>query len=520
MGTGAWHPNTKIDRTAMLRRALSQRPRVRNLPPHSEPLDLLILGAGPTGLGAGWRAEALGRLRGRQVNWRILEAGAGAGGLAASEVDAAGFRWDLGGHVIYSHYADFDGLLAELFEPSELRAVERSRWIWLGERLVPYPVQRNVHRLPAELAIECLDGLLEAWRTGPGEAPFSSFADWYERSFGAGLSRHFFHPFNTKMWATDPRRMAVEWTGARSGSGHANVPTVDVRRLMEHMVHGSEDRGWTPDQCFPYPVRGGTGEIWRRLFATLPAERVMLGARAVCVHSAARELEVESGERLPYRNLVSTLPLDQFAALVPERPEWLDLARGLAATQCHLVGFGFEGRPPAAFGDASWIYFPEEQFPFFRATVLSRYAPENVPDPERHWSLLLECSGSSERPLDPVTIVERCENSLANAGLLGHALDGGPARIATRWHKYLPRAYPIPTADRERYLVPLHAALEAAGIRSRGRFGGWRYEVCNQDHAFMQGVEATDAALLGAAERTLHHPEQMGGYLPALPLPL
>lgn len=504
----------------MLWRARVLGPCGSNLPPPSEPLDLLILGAGPTGLGAAWRAQALGRARGRQVNWRILEAGASAGGLAASEIDAAGFRWDLGGHVIYSHYADFDGLLAELFAPAELREVERSRWIWLGGRLVPYPVQRNVHRLPPELAIECLDGLLDAWRTGPGDAPFTNFADWYERSFGAGLARHFFGPFNTKMWATDPRRMAVEWTGARSGSGHANVPSVDVRRLVEHLVHGREDRGWTSDQRFPYPVRGGTGEIWRRLLETLPAERVAFGARAVRVHTAARELELEWGERLSYRALVSSLPLDHFATLVSDRPEWTTLARGLSSTQCHLVGLGLEGQPPPEFGDASWIYFPEEQFPFFRATVLSRYAPENVPDAERHWSLLLECSASSERPLDPATIAARCEESLARSGLLGSAPGGGPARILSRWQKYLPRAYPIPTADRERYLVPLHAALEADGIRSRGRFGGWRYEVCNQDHAFMQGVEAADAALCGAAERTLHHPEHVGGYVPSIPLPL
>ena len=57
-------------------------------------IDLLIVGAGPTGLGAAWRLAANGK-----TNWLLCETADDAGGLAGSVVDEQGFTWDLGGHV-------------------------------------------------------------------------------------------------------------------------------------------------------------------------------------------------------------------------------------------------------------------------------------------------------------------------------------------------------------------------------------------------------------------------------------
>ncbi len=82
---------------------------------------ILILGAGCTGLGAAYRLHELGR-----TNFLVLEANSYPGGLAASFVDDKGFTWDVGVHVLYSHYDYFDDLMDRALGSSWLHHQRRS----------------------------------------------------------------------------------------------------------------------------------------------------------------------------------------------------------------------------------------------------------------------------------------------------------------------------------------------------------------------------------------------------------
>jgi len=104
----------------------------------------LIIGAGPTGLGAAWRLEQRG-----SRDWLILEAGEVAGGFARSVVDEHGFTWDLGGHQQVSHCEMFDELMDELLGPDGWLCHERECWVWTRGRFVPCPLQLRLHGLPS-----------------------------------------------------------------------------------------------------------------------------------------------------------------------------------------------------------------------------------------------------------------------------------------------------------------------------------------------------------------------------------
>lgn len=71
-------------------------------------VDTLVIGAGPTGLGAAKRLNQL-----NLGSWTLVDASQEAGGLASTDITKEGFLYDVGGHVIFSHYLYFDDVIQE-----------------------------------------------------------------------------------------------------------------------------------------------------------------------------------------------------------------------------------------------------------------------------------------------------------------------------------------------------------------------------------------------------------------------
>jgi protoporphyrinogen oxidase len=167
----------------------------------------------------------------------------------------------------------------------------------------------------------------------------------------------------------------------------------------------------------------------------------------------------------------------------------------------HIIGIGLKGKPQPALETKCWMYFPEDDCPFYRVTVFSNYSPYNVPDINQHWSLMAEVSQSEHKPVNADTIVEETIQGMLNTKLIESRDD-----IISVWYKSLDYGYPTPSVDRDKALTTVIPVLDKMGIYSRGRFGGWKYEVSNQDHSLMQGVEIANKLVLGINEVTYPFP--------------
>lgn len=455
---------------------------------------VLIIGAGPTGLGAAWRLRELGC-----ENFTILEAMPFAGGLAHSFTDDAGFTWDIGGHVMFSHYEYYDKVFDEVMG-EDFALNNRESWVRMRDTWVPYPFQNNIRYLPAKDAADCLVGLINAQAAdAPGFRDAANFGEFIDRVFGDGIARLFMRPYNFKVWAHPPEMMNKHWIGER-------VAIIDVERAVRNVVEGKDDFGWGPNNQFKFPLRGGTGEFYHRIAERLN-DRLRLSTTVERIDAARKIATVRtadgSTEELPYDIIISAMPLDVLCTqVVSDAPESVrEAAGGLLHSAGHMVGIGLKRPCPST---KSWMYFPEDNCPFYRVTYLSNYSPYMTPNQtganDTHYSLLCETSASGHKPVDAAAIVEDTIAGLENAGLLE---PGERDDIVSTWHHAVEYSYPTPSVDRDERLSVAIPWLEAHGIYSRGRFGMWKYEVANTDHTLMQGVEVVDRLVLGQPEHTI-----------------
>jgi protoporphyrinogen oxidase len=443
---------------------------------------IVIIGGGPTGLGAAYRLHELG-----YENWALYEKTNYVGGHACSHVDEHGFVWDEGGHVIFSHYPYFDQLVDDMLGKEENLLVRES-WIVRQGSWIPYPFQNNLRYLPKAEQASCLLGAARA-AASRNSHTCSNFRDWILATFGEGIAEAFMFPYNSKVWTTPLEQMSKSWMAER-------VSVIDFKRMLENVLYERDDVGWGPNNKFRFPRYGGTGEIYRRMAGRFP-EKVRTGKELVAVDEGARTVSFSDGSGDTYDVLISTGPLDLLTRMLRSSDsKLLDAASELEHNNLLVLGLGLEKKIET---DKCWIYFADADMPCYRATYFSHYSPFNVPNgnTERYSSLMCEMSYRVRETPDPEKIFEQVIQQLIRAKMLD---ESDRNRIVSRYHRTVAYSYPIPTLGRDAALATLQPALMRQGIYSRGRFGAWRYEIGNMDHSVMMGVEAVNHVLSGEKE--------------------
>lgn len=475
----------------------------------TESTTVLVVGAGPCGLGVAHRLSEL-----KQNDYLVVEAADHVGGLATSYQDAMGFTWDVGGHVVHSHYPYFDTVFHQALK-NNTYTHQRESWVWLFDRFIPYPFQNNLRHLPKPVLWECVDGLFSALQSKKSLAKPKSFHEWIKRNFGEGIAKYFLFPYNHKVWCHPLDQMNAQWVGDR-------VATIDLKRVLENIIMEKDDVAWGPNHIFHFPKQGGTGALWQAIAAKLPSTNFRLQTRLAKIDAAQHCAYLESGEVIHYQHLVSTMPLHHLveltqyptrkpAALSPQK-----IAQICQASAVHIVGVGLKGKPATNLTTKCWMYYPESQYPFFRVTIFSNYSPANVPNADQNWSIMCEIAEKnfSDKSEQKKYSKFKSTQSLITAvvaGLKAAQLISNHDVIISTWNHTAPLGYPIPTKSRDIHLESALRAFEQWQIYSRGRFGAWKYEVSNMDHTFMQGVEVANRIISNdpTEEITLWHPDQV-----------
>jgi protoporphyrinogen oxidase len=423
---------------------------------------IVILGAGLTGLSAACHLQPLPSL--------VLERETEVGGLCRTHVEE-GFTFDCTGHLLHLRDPEVQSLveriLPDAFARHDRRALIHSQGV-----STPYPFQANLHGLPPAVVQECVGGFVESLlrreREGDPDLTRIGFREWVERTFGAGIAKHFMIPYNTKLWRTDLDEVECGWVSW-------SIPRPTLQEILAG-AFGTTVRGLGYNPTFLYPHRGGIALLPQALAARCP--EIRLGATVTAVDAAARTVTLADGGTVAYEALISSLPLDRLLSITSGLPDDLpQVPARLRAVRVLNISLGVD-RPSIA--GAHWIYFPEPEYSFYRVGFPGSLAAGLVP--RGCSSLYVERSLLRDEPFDEAEVVDRAIADLRRAGILWRG-----DRVVYRRVGVLDPAYVIYDRFRAAHLPRVLQALRGLGIHSAGRFGAWEYN--SMEGAIRAGID-------------------------------
>jgi len=408
------------------------------------------------------------------TNYALLERSDEPGGLSRSILQD-GFVFDHTGHLLHLRHPYTLKLIQRLLK-NNLALHQRRAWIYSHGRYTRYPFQANTYGLPIKIVRECVRGFVQARLEASAAPPRQpeSFQSWVLRTFGQGFAKHFFFPYNEKLWTVPPDVLSAEWAAPF-------VPTPSVEEIILGAL-SDQTKKFGYNASFYYPKKGGIQALAFAFAKNLAGIR--LRSEVCGVDLEKKEVTLRTGEILPYDHLVTTLPLVKFLALAsPLAPEIETARRSLRWTSVYNLNLGI-GRP--ALSDKHWIYFPEKKYPFYRVGFPMNFSTRMAPPGMS--SMYVEMAYEPGRPPDDAPTIAKILSDLRRVGLLRKG-----DRIVTQKLLHIPVAYVIFDAQRTASTRLILSFLQSKSVRSIGRFGAWKYSY--MEEAILEGKTAAEEIL-------------------------
>ena len=454
----------------------------------ADPVDLVVLGAGPAGLAAAWRAAQRG------LSVAVVERASGPGGLAAS-FEVGGLRVDHGSHRL--HPTTDPAILAALQSllGADLQLRRRNGRIRLQDRWIAFPLRTGdlLRRLPPGFAAAAARDAV----TAPLRRPRAdTFAEVVRAGLGPTMWERFYEPYAHKIWGVDPALLDGEQARRRVG---ANTPGKLLRKLL----------GQSGPPLFWYPRRG-FGQIPEALAeaaagagATIHHGHAVTGVR---LDSTGVAVQTEGGT-LRAANVWSTIPLPVLVRLAhPAPPPAVAAAASALRLRALVLVYLVVDREQWTPFDAH--YLPQRDTPVTRVSEPRNYRDGDDPPGRTVLCAEIPCGGGDE--------IWRSADSDLGALVTGHLASLGlppvtPVEVAVR---RVPGAYPIYTAGYAANFATVDAwADQQPRLLTFGRQGLFAHD--NTHHAMAMAWAAAGAlepdggvdavAWSGARERFRSH---------------
>jgi protoporphyrinogen oxidase len=450
---------------------------------------VLVLGAGPAGLGAAWKLR-----RENKASVTVIEQNTRVGGLAGS-FEIGDQRVDFGSHRLHpacdaAVLADIRTLLGDdlLDRPRHGRIRLRGRWIHFPLK----PIDLLVHLDPGFAFGTLSDRVRRSHYNGGGPESFASVL-W--QSLGPTICREFYFPYARKIWGLDPDALSPIQARRRVSAGSFGKLIRKVLSAVPGLKPPGAGRFWYP--------REGYGQISEAYAAAAEREgaELRLGWKVT-------SLDLDAGPRrwritaerdgdvvaLDADHVWSTVPVSLLSRLVRPAPsaEVTDAAGAIDYRSMILVYLTLD---TAQFTEYDAHYFPGADIRITRLSEPKNYADRQDPPDRTTLCAELPCS-----PGDDVWAMSDAELGRLVAADLERA--GIPVRATIREvnARRLRHAYPIYRHGYQQPIETLDRWIDGLpGFLSYGRQGLFAHD--NTHHALYMAYAAVDCLNNGEFDR-------------------
>lgn len=428
--------------------------------------NVVILGAGLTGLSAAYHFEQAGFF-----DFEIFEKQEEAGGLLRSFM-VDGFTFDYTGHLLHINDEYFSSFINTITNIDAFLRVTRKTGIYSHNNLTDYPFQMNLHGLPYNVIYECIDGYIK--KHSHVRKP-KNFREWVLKYFGAGMGKHFFFPYNSKILSYDLRKVLPSWTGRF-------VPQTNLEAVLRGALEKKETSNVGYNSQFFYPKSGGIQYLIKSLETAIKT-KPKLQHNVASIDVKNKVIEFSNGSFTKYDSIISTLPLNELLHMITgsSHRHYKSAAEKLLCNSVINFNLGFK-QPYLT--DKHWIYYPEKQYPFYRMGFWHNINEASVkPGHTAIYGELSFLKKNTNKSQQSKLVESAVQQAL-------RLLDIREKDVVVRKDLHLNYAYVIYDAWREKHLLNLLKNLANDGILSTGRYGGWKYS--SMQEAVIDGKIASE----------------------------
>lgn len=343
--------------------------------PISHDARILVVGAGPTGLTAGWKLAE----QGQRVT--IVDRAPLPGGMSAS-IDIAGQRVDFGSHRLHGKadpelLEELGGLLGD-----DLQARQRNGRIRIEGEWVGFPLRAGdlFANLPRSFALgAATDSLTASFRSPKG----NDFGSIVRAGLGSTVFDSFYGPYAKKLWGVDASELDGSLAERRVSAGGP----IDI---LKRLVAARNEDGRT----FYYP-RLGYGQICEALAdaARAAGADLQMGTSldqlSLIGDGVTASVSAENGDaaELHADLVVSTIPATRLVEMVTPTAD--DGVRAAAnALEYRGMALVFLVVPRSQYTEFDAHYFPGLDTNIARLSEPKNY--RTGPDPDRQTVLCAE----------------------------------------------------------------------------------------------------------------------------------